>query len=331
MDGWQRRYRLNNCPGGLGVSCTGEGVALAGVPLLVKGARGFQPRPGTEVEALLRRAYAGAEQGAAILPGLAKIADALNRGDLAQAMIRAVHLRLPELDWDAAVRLARANDNLAKYSPDQLRDDGGRFADEGRARNGARAPLEVKPKASNGRGAPAKSAVPAAPSPRICGVADIDPKTLLQPAAARVLYDKVLAGLREEGLVPKESLYNEIFHQTYTFAPSYAAIGDGMKNPQELGTFDAAKFAASQLKGGRVAGGLTDPETNTSTIYMSAAASGNIAGLQNLTREQMMRFVILHELGHQNQGGHCGVKTDDNPGAECCADDFALSHMKIGG
>ncbi|TWB60484.1 hypothetical protein [Nitrospirillum viridazoti] len=136
MDGWQRRYRLNNGPGGLGVSCTAEGLALAGVPLLAKGAGGFQARPAAEVAVLLTRAYAGAEPNAAILPGLTKIADALNRGDLAQAMIRAVHLRLPELDWDAAVRLARANDNLAKYSPDQARDNHGRWTDEGGAAGG---------------------------------------------------------------------------------------------------------------------------------------------------------------------------------------------------
>ncbi|MDZ5649588.1 hypothetical protein [Nitrospirillum sp. BR 11828] len=131
MDGWQRRYRVSNSPGGLGLSCTAEGLALAGVPLLAKGAGGFQVRPAAEVAVLLQRAYAGAAPGTTVLPALAKIADALNRGDLAQAMIRAVHLRLPELDWDAAVRLARANDNLAKYSPDQPRDWHGRWASGG--------------------------------------------------------------------------------------------------------------------------------------------------------------------------------------------------------
>lgn len=105
MDGWERRYRLSNEAGGLGVSCTAGGLALAGVPLLNKGTAGFQVRP--EVGVLLRHIPQGLEPGAAMLPRLAKIASALNRGNLAQAMIRAVHLRLPELDWDAAVRLTR--------------------------------------------------------------------------------------------------------------------------------------------------------------------------------------------------------------------------------
>ncbi|TWB37867.1 hypothetical protein [Nitrospirillum viridazoti] len=147
MDGWQRRYRLSNGPGGLGVSCTVEGSALAGVPLLAKGPGGFQARPAAEVAVLLKRAYVGAEPGAAIPPGLTKIAAALNRGDLAQAMIRAVHLRLPELDWDAAVRLARANDNLAKYSPDQPRDEDGRFTDS----SGQGTKATAKPSAASGR------------------------------------------------------------------------------------------------------------------------------------------------------------------------------------
>ncbi|TWB29039.1 hypothetical protein [Nitrospirillum bahiense] len=67
MDGWQRRYRLSNGPGGLGVSCTAEGLALAGVPLLAKGAGGFHVRPAAEVETLLKRAYAGAEPRAATM------------------------------------------------------------------------------------------------------------------------------------------------------------------------------------------------------------------------------------------------------------------------
>ncbi|MEA1676182.1 hypothetical protein [Nitrospirillum sp. BR 11163] len=123
MDGWQRRYRLSNGLGGLGVTCTAEGLALAGVPLLAKGANGFQVRPGGDVSVLLKCAYGPAEPNAAVLlPGLSKIADALNQGDLVQAMIRAVHLRLTELDWDAAVRVAQANNKLAKFDPAQPRD-----------------------------------------------------------------------------------------------------------------------------------------------------------------------------------------------------------------
>ncbi|MDG3441728.1 hypothetical protein [Nitrospirillum amazonense] len=153
MDGWQRRYRLSNGPGGLGVSCTAEGLALAGVPLLAKGPGGFQARPAAEVAVLLKRAYAGAEPGTAVLPGLTKIADALNRGDLTQAMIRAVHLRLPELDWDAAVRLARANDNLAKYRPGQPRDEDGRWTVGGGVA-GAGEPIEAKPRDVDGHETP---------------------------------------------------------------------------------------------------------------------------------------------------------------------------------
>ncbi|MBB6250109.1 hypothetical protein [Nitrospirillum iridis] len=75
MDGWQRRYRLSNGPGGLGVTCTAEGLALAGVPLLAKGASGFQVRSAEEVAVLLERAYGRAELNAAVLlSGFGKIA-----------------------------------------------------------------------------------------------------------------------------------------------------------------------------------------------------------------------------------------------------------------
>jgi hypothetical protein len=52
-----RMLRLTNEPGGLGLSCTPHGVALAGVPLLRKTQAGFVPRPATEIAALLKAAY----------------------------------------------------------------------------------------------------------------------------------------------------------------------------------------------------------------------------------------------------------------------------------
>ena len=40
-----RMFRLTNEPGGLGLSCTPDGLSLAGVPLLRKMQAGFAPRP----------------------------------------------------------------------------------------------------------------------------------------------------------------------------------------------------------------------------------------------------------------------------------------------
>lgn len=129
------RFRLSDQSGGLGLSCDASGLELAGVPLLRQDAHGLAPRPAEEVAALLRVAYG---EYAPVVPasGLRTVAEAQNQGELAKAMIAAVHLRLPELDADSAVRVILADDTLdrgelVKYDPDQPRDDHGRWAADG--------------------------------------------------------------------------------------------------------------------------------------------------------------------------------------------------------
>jgi len=122
-----RSFRLTNEPGGLGLSCTESGLSLAGVPLLRKSATGFAPRPATVIETLIRAAYGEQIQATDLLPGIDVVARALNRGDVAHAMIAAVLTKMPELDWTAGARLAHAEERLAKYSPDEPRDWLGRW------------------------------------------------------------------------------------------------------------------------------------------------------------------------------------------------------------
>ena len=54
------------------------------------------------------------------------VARALSENEMVRAMIAAVLLKLPELDWDGAVRIAQADDTLSKYDPDEPRDFHGR-------------------------------------------------------------------------------------------------------------------------------------------------------------------------------------------------------------
>jgi hypothetical protein len=103
------------------------GLSLAGAPLLRKTMLGFAPRSQDEIEILMAAAYRGAVDASGLEPGLRVVADALNRGDLGRAEIAALRLQLPVLDWDSAVRLARGDERLAKYSPDQPRDWRGRW------------------------------------------------------------------------------------------------------------------------------------------------------------------------------------------------------------
>lgn len=61
-----RMFRLTTEPGGLGLSCTPEGVSLAGVPLLLKTHEGYAPRPASEIASLLKTAYGDGPNGAPI-------------------------------------------------------------------------------------------------------------------------------------------------------------------------------------------------------------------------------------------------------------------------
>ena len=158
-------FRLSDETGGLGLSCTESGVSLAGAPLLRRTALGFISRPKAEVGALMKAAYGDAFGGADLSPRLAVVADALNKGDLGRARIAAVHLQLPEISWDRAMRIARTEEALAKYDPDEPRDWRGRWT-------------------TGSVGAPASPAVPEARQPRRSGPAPRESSPFTSPAPA---------------------------------------------------------------------------------------------------------------------------------------------------
>ncbi len=128
MDGAPyRTFGLSDEPGTLGLSCSQKGLALAGVPLLRLAEHGFVPRSAEEIARLLSAAYDIDAALTSVSAGLGIVANALNRGDTVRAMIAAAQLKLPVLDWDGAVRIAKAEDALQKYSSNQPRDWHGRW------------------------------------------------------------------------------------------------------------------------------------------------------------------------------------------------------------
>lgn len=152
-----QHFRLTNQPGGLGLSCTREGLALAGVPLLHKTERGFAPRPPREIDALLRSGDLEVAYPRRLRSSLDAIADALNRGDLAHAGVVAVLTRTPECSRAAAARLAKVEESLAKYSADEPRDWRGRWTDGASgapppAPSGAPRPVQVAQNIPRGDG-----------------------------------------------------------------------------------------------------------------------------------------------------------------------------------
>lgn len=130
---------------GLGVSCTPAGLSLAGVPLLTVTPTGLARRPTSELSELMKRAYDHDVDLETLSSGLDVVAKALNSGDLGRAMIAAMHLKLPELTWANAVRLARSEEALNKFNIDELRDWLGRWTTGGAARPGSSARASRRP------------------------------------------------------------------------------------------------------------------------------------------------------------------------------------------
>jgi hypothetical protein len=121
----QRRFGLSK---GLGLDCTADGLTLAGVPLQRRTVRGFVPRDELEIRWLLTSAYGDDIDMDRIVKGIETVARALNNDHLARAMIRTLLLDLPELDRAGAARMAQADKALAKFDPDEPRDERGRWA-----------------------------------------------------------------------------------------------------------------------------------------------------------------------------------------------------------
>ena len=113
--GVHRFFRLANGSGVPGLSCDETGLHLGGAPLLRRTAAGFEPRLTHEVEALIAKAYGGAEDGTRLACGLRVVADCLNKGEMARAMIAAVYLSLPDLDQDGADGVAKIDALLRQY------------------------------------------------------------------------------------------------------------------------------------------------------------------------------------------------------------------------
>ena len=114
-----------------GLSCDEDGLGFGGDHALIEASDGpfgriFCRRPIDQINRLLSAGYGAPIDLAEREPLLDRIADCLTKGDLAQAQLLALHLRLPDLpDEQAADRLAKA-EQLLRYN--HHHDDQGRFA-----------------------------------------------------------------------------------------------------------------------------------------------------------------------------------------------------------
>jgi hypothetical protein len=115
-----------------GLYCGSEGLYLGASPLIHHNNGTYRLRPEGEITALLGAVYDPAPDVESLVPRLHTVADALQRGDLAQAMISALLLRLEELSETGLARLAAAEALLkANFDPAQPRDQHGRWTTDG--------------------------------------------------------------------------------------------------------------------------------------------------------------------------------------------------------
>jgi hypothetical protein len=128
----QLMFKLDQSPSGRGLRCDGEGLFLGSNALLQRDAIGnFEARTASD----LRKTFVGTYGNDAIWDGRIRsvkvVADALNNGDMARAMMAAVLMRLP--DPDGAVRISDVDGVLAKagFNPGEPRDERGRWTTGG--------------------------------------------------------------------------------------------------------------------------------------------------------------------------------------------------------
>ncbi len=127
----QLMFRLDQNPEGRGLRCDGDGLFLGRDTLLQQDEHGnFEARPIAELQKVLGRVYGDETNWDSRVRSVRLVARALNKGDMARAMMTAVLMRLP--DPGGAVRIADV-DLLAKagFDPDEPRDERGRWTSGG--------------------------------------------------------------------------------------------------------------------------------------------------------------------------------------------------------
>jgi hypothetical protein len=116
-----------------GVSCGENGPRIGPIHLLKRTERGFEPRWVGELDFVLSAAMNRPVHFTSKMGGLKAAADALEKGDLARAMLVTQFMWLPSLPDEDALRRAVDADSLAKsgFNPDQPRDEDGRWSSGG--------------------------------------------------------------------------------------------------------------------------------------------------------------------------------------------------------
>jgi hypothetical protein len=130
--GRQWLFKLDQNPEGRGLRCDSDGLFLGRDALLERDESGdFVARLVAELQEILCRAYGDDANWESCSRSIELVAGALNKGDLARAMMTAVLMRLPHpgdpaVDTNVDRELAKAG-----FNPDEPRDERGRWTTDG--------------------------------------------------------------------------------------------------------------------------------------------------------------------------------------------------------
>jgi len=119
-------FKLDQNAKGRGLRCDRDGLFFAGEALLERDDEDqFRPIPSTAIRKVFSNAYRATGDWESRIRSADVVAKALNKGDVARAMMAAVLMRLPEPD--SGIHIADVDGVLAKagFNPAELRDERG--------------------------------------------------------------------------------------------------------------------------------------------------------------------------------------------------------------
>ena len=130
-------FKLDQSPKGLGLRCDDEGLFLGCEALLRRDQTGkFLPKSSADLQKTFSGVYGDEVDWESRIRSVGLVANALNKGELARAMMAAVLMRLP--DPAGLVRIVDVDGTLGKanFNPDEARDEFGRWTTDGSATPG---------------------------------------------------------------------------------------------------------------------------------------------------------------------------------------------------
>jgi hypothetical protein len=122
--------RLSSPGDRFGITCDSDGPSIGPVKLLLRNNGILEPRPIEELDCIMSQALGHKVSFLEGMRGLSAIAKAIDRGELAHAMIVTQFMHLPSLPDEEAFERAVKAESLAKagYNEDQARDGNGRWS-----------------------------------------------------------------------------------------------------------------------------------------------------------------------------------------------------------